>query len=158
MPQAVFLRAVQAADTTLSVAATHHGVFLNAMKDPAMTQAINWFEIPVTDLDRAQNFYESMLDRTLRRQNFGGAVLAVFPYAQPATGGALLAASDACAPSGSGVRIYLDCMPSLDAALARAEGAGGQIVEPKSALPADMGFVAQVRDTEGNLIGLHALA
>ena len=123
-----------------------------------MQNAVSWFEIPVTDIDRAQAFYETVLGRTLRREDFGGQTLAIFPYDNPATGGALQAGANASARAGSGIRIYLDCMPSIDAVLARVETAGGQIVAPKSALPAGMGFIAHLRDTEGNEVGLHALA
>jgi len=121
-----------------------------------MQNAVSWFEIPVTDIDRAQAFYETVLGRKLRREDFGSHTLAVFPYDKPATGGALQAGASARA--GSGIRIYLDCMPSIDAVLARVETAGGQIVAPKSALPPGMGFIAHLRDTEGNEVGLHALA
>ena len=55
------------------------------------------------------------------------------------------------------MRIYLDCEPSIDAALSRAKTAGGGIVVQKTALPPGMGFFAHVRDTEGNVVGLHAL-
>ena len=123
-----------------------------------MQNVISWFEIPVADIDRAQAFYETVLGRTLRREDFGGQTLAIFPYDKPATGGALQAGANASARAGSGIRIYLDCMPSIDAALARVETAGGQIVAPKSALPPGMGFIAHLRDTEGNEVGLHALA
>lgn len=123
-----------------------------------MQNALSWFEIPVADIDRAQAFYETVLGRKLRRQDFGGETLAVFPYDNPATGGALQAGVNASARAGSGIRIYLDCMPSIDAVLARVETAGGQIVAPKSALPEGMGFIAHLRDTEGNEVGLHALA
>ena len=121
-----------------------------------MSQAITWFEIPVGDLARAQRFYETVLGRALRRENFGGGEIAVFPYERPATGGCLQAGASA-AP-GHGIRIYLDCTPSLDAALARVEPAGGQIAQPKSALPPGMGYIAYLRDTEGNDVGLHALS
>ncbi len=121
--------------------------------------AITWFEIPVADMDRAQAFYETVLARKLRRENFGGQTLAVFPYDEPATGGALQVGTNGAsgnAPAGRGIRIYLDCKPSIDAVLARVEAAGGQIVAPKSALPPGMGFIAHMRDTEGNEVGLHA--
>ena len=119
---------------------------------------ISWFEIPVADLDRAQAFYETVLARKLRRESLGGDALAVFPYDRPATGGALQAGASAAERTGSSIRIYLDCTPSIDAVLARIEPAGGQVVAPKSALPPGMGFIAHMRDTEGNEIGLHALA
>ena len=123
-----------------------------------MNNAISWFEIPVMDMDRAQRFYETVLGRTLRREDFGGETLAVFPYDGPATGGALQLAANRPAAAGSGVRIYLDCMPGIDAALSRIDAAGGQVIAPKTALPSGMGFIAHLRDTEGNEVGLHAMA
>ena len=33
--------------------------------------AINWFEIPVTDLDRAMTFYAAVTARKLQRMDFG---------------------------------------------------------------------------------------
>lgn len=123
-----------------------------------MSNAINWFEIPVSDMDRAQRFYETVLGRSLRREDFGGEVLAIFPYDDPASGGALQAGANRSASAGSGIRIYLDCAPSIDAALARIEAAGGHIAQPKTALPPGMGFIAHLRDTEGNEVGLHSAA
>ncbi len=122
-----------------------------------MQNAITWFEIPVADMNRAQRFYETVLGRGLRREDFGGGTIAVFPYDEPATGGCLQAGANASAPKASGIRVYLDCAPGLDAALARVVPAGGQIVAPKTALPPGMGFIAHLRDTEGNEVGLHAL-
>ncbi len=123
-----------------------------------MTAAINWFEIPVADLDRAQGFYEKLLGRSLRRGTFGGGPMAVFPYDDPATGGCLTAGPNRAATAGSGIRVYLDCSPSIDEAISRAVAAGGQVIEAKLELPAGMGFIAHLRDTEGNEVGLHALA
>jgi predicted enzyme related to lactoylglutathione lyase len=123
-----------------------------------MTKAINWFEIPVASMDRAQAFYEKVLGRALKREDFGGGVMAVFPYESPAAGGCLTAGTTKVAASGGGVRIYLDCAPSIDAALGRVAEAGGQVILPKTALPEGMGFFAHLRDSEGNEVGLHALA
>jgi predicted enzyme related to lactoylglutathione lyase len=122
-----------------------------------MQNAITWFEIPVADIDRAQAFYETVLARKLRREDFGGETLAIFPHDKPGTGGALQAGANGSARAGTGIRIYLDCGPSIDAVLARIEAAGGQIASPKAALPPGMGFIAHLRDTEGNEVGLHSL-
>ena len=35
-------------------------------------QVIDWFEIPVSDMPRAQTFYEVVLQTTLHRENFAG--------------------------------------------------------------------------------------
>ena len=122
-----------------------------------MQNAITWFEIPVADIDRAQAFYETVLARKLRREDFGSETLAIFPHDKPGTGGALQAGANGSARAGTGIRIYLDCGPGIDAVLARIEAAGGQIASPKAALPPGMGFIAHLRDTEGNEVGLHSL-
>ena len=124
----------------------------------AQHNAINWFEIPVRDMNRAQRFYETLLARPLRREAMGPQTLAVFDSADAGVGGCLLAGETVPAPSVTGSLVYLNAHPSLDAVLARVEAAGGRITTPKVQLPGDMGFFAHVTDTEGNRIGLHALA
>jgi len=119
--------------------------------------AVNWFEIPVSNIDRAQAFYEKLLAAPLRRENMGEHTLAVFPYDDNAVGGCLMAGAG-IEPSSRGALVYLNAKPSLDAVLARVEAAGGRITTPKVQLPGDMGVFAHVTDTEGNRLGLHALA
>lgn len=123
-----------------------------------MTHVLDWFEIPVRDLDRAQRFYETLLATTLRREEVAGSALAVFPYAEAGVSGCLLAGPGAPAPSVAGTLVYLNAGPALDTTLARVEAAGGRITTPKTTLPGDMGVFAHVTDTEGNRIGLHAAA
>jgi predicted enzyme related to lactoylglutathione lyase len=123
------------------------------------TFPISWFEIPVRHLDRAQKFYETVLATTLRREAMGPATtLAVFGNMDASVGGCLLAGEGTPEPATHGTLVYLNASPSLDAALARVEAAGGRITTPKVALPEGMGFFAHVTDTEGNRVGLHALA
>ncbi|MDM0046320.1 VOC family protein [Variovorax dokdonensis] len=123
-----------------------------------MQAAINWFEIPVINLDRAQDFYEKVLDRKLQRAEFGdGLVHAVFPHGDNATGGCLQTGPRPAANLTSGVRVYLDCSPSLGAALDRAMTAGAKVLQPRTDLPGDLGCYAVIADTEGNEVGLHAL-
>jgi predicted enzyme related to lactoylglutathione lyase len=122
-------------------------------------QTIDWFEIPVRDIDRAQRFYEKLLATTLRREAMGpGKTLAVFSYGENSVGGCLLAGEGTAEPSAHGTLIYLNAEPSLDAVLARVEAAGGRITTPKVQLPDGMGCFAHVLDTEGNRVGLHAMA
>jgi uncharacterized protein len=124
-----------------------------------MKNAITWFEIPTLRLDQAQNFYENVLSCTMRRENMGPSEGAVFPYDEPdGLGGALMAGPTAPLPGPSGTVIYLDASPSLDAALARVEAAGGRVVVPRQALPPGMGFFAHIIDLDGNRVGLHASA
>ena len=124
-----------------------------------LDNAIHWFEIPVVSLDRAQSFYETLLGRSLRREQMGPTTtLALFPSDDGAAGGCLMAGTGVPLPSQQGALVYLNAEPSLDAVLARVEAAGGRITTPKVVLPGDMGCFAHVVDTEGNRVGLHALA
>lgn len=113
-----------------------------------------WFEIPVGDLDRAIRFYETVLARALRREVFNGTPMAIFPYADPGIGGALVAGPHH-RPGLDGPLLYLNCDAGLNAALARVAEAGGEIAGPVVDLPPGMGRFAVVRDTEGNRVGLH---
>jgi len=126
------------------------------MTTTTLHHALNWFEIPVRDLDRAQTFYEALLGAPLRREQMGDKTLAVFRYEEPGVGGCLIAGEQVPAPSSQGALVYLNATPSLDAALARVEKAGGRIATPKVQLPGDMGAFAHIVDTEGNRVGLHA--
>lgn len=123
-----------------------------------MKNAISWFEIPCTQLDQAQVFYETILSCTLRREPMGPSEGAVFPYTGDGVGGALMAGPTAPQPSAQGTLIYLHASPSLDAVLARVTTAGGHIVMPRQTLPRGLGFIAHITDLDGNRIGLHALA
>ena len=121
--------------------------------------AIHWFEIPVADIDRAQRFYETLLAKSLRREEMGPQTLAVFPYDNgQGIGGALLKSATAPKPSIDGNLVYLNASPSLDAVLARAGELGAQVLLPKLELPNDIGFIAQIVDSEGNRVGLHSPA
>ena len=128
------------------------------MSKTLQTNAIDWFEIPVRDIARAQAFYEALLGAPMRREKIAGNTLAVFSYAETGVGGCLMAGESAPAPSSDGTLIYLNAGPRLDDTLARVAAAGGRITTPKVELPDGMGCFAHVADTEGNRIGLHALA
>lgn len=125
-----------------------------------MKNAINWFEIPTTQLDQAQAFYESVLDKPMHRENMGSWQLAIFPFEKDShgVGGALVMGSKTPTPLANGVLIYLNANPSLDAALKRTVEAGGQIALERQALPEGLGFFACITDLDGNRVGLHALA
>lgn len=126
-------------------------------KQVAQPNRLVWFEIPASDFDRAVRFYEQVLGVQMRRENFGPSLMAVLPYEKPAVGGCIMA-GQGLTPGAGGVMAYLNAEPSLDAVLARVAGAGGAVVHPRTELPAGMGAFARIRDTEGNVVGLHALA
>jgi len=120
--------------------------------------AIDWFEIPVSDMDRAAAFYEALLATTIRRERIEPHALGVIKYDASAVGGCLIQGDDVPAPSTAGTLVYLNAGPSLDTVLARVEAAGGRITTPKVTLPGDMGCFAHITDCEGNRVGLHAPA
>jgi predicted enzyme related to lactoylglutathione lyase len=119
--------------------------------------SLSWFEIPVRDLERAEAFYRAVCDQPLRRETIGEAELAVFPKSEDGVGGCLFRHPQGPAPTQEGTVVYLNAGPSLDAALARVEEAGGRIVLPRTELPEGMGCFAHFVDCEGNRVGLHAL-
>lgn len=42
--------------------------------------AVTWFEIPASDMSRAQRFYETILESPLRRENFAGSDIVFSPH------------------------------------------------------------------------------
>ncbi|MDX2360880.1 MAG: hypothetical protein QNK23_08745 [Crocinitomicaceae bacterium] len=44
----------------------------------------------------------------------------------------------------------------MDVIIERIEGAGGQVVMPKTQISPEIGFMALFTDTEGNRVGLHS--
>jgi uncharacterized protein len=128
------------------------------MSTRTLNNALDWFEIPARDIDRAQRFYETLLGTTMRREPMGDKTLALFAYDEGGAGGCLMVGPGTPEPSGLGTMVYLNAAPSLDAVLDRVTRAGGRIATPKVQLPGDMGAFAHVIDTEGNRVGLHAPA
>jgi predicted enzyme related to lactoylglutathione lyase len=118
-----------------------------------MATALSWFEIPTTDLDRAIRFYETVLAVSLRREVFEGVAMAVFPHGDKAPGGALIQDAQR-KPASDGVLIFLNTAGQLDACLERIAKAGGKVLTPKLDIGAP-GFIATLRDTEGNVVALH---
>lgn len=125
-----------------------------------MAHALNWFEIPVADMDRAVRFYEALTRQSLKREAFGGPgqELAVFPGDREADVRGALFKSPAMQPAAQGTLVYLNAGDALDPWLSRAESAGGRVAQPKVTLPEGMGCFAHIIDSEGNRVGIHALA
>lgn len=121
-----------------------------------MKNSLNWFEIPVTDFDRAKTFYEAVLSCEMHVMEMTdiGFKWGFFPFDKEGVGGSI-AAGPGYEPSEQGVLIYLNGGNDLSEPLARVEPAGGKVVVPKTALGAN-GFMAQFLDTEGNKVALHS--
>jgi uncharacterized protein len=118
-----------------------------------MQNAINWFEIPSVDFDRAVQFYSDILAQPVRRDEFMGVPHGMFASDEHGVGGAIVKSSDHQS-SKNGVVIYLNAGRDIDGILSRVEPAGGQVVTPKISI-GEQGYMALMLDTEGNKIGLH---
>lgn len=125
-----------------------------------MQNAISWFEIPSTDLDRATRFYEAIFDIKLIPLDVQQLKMRMFPIDDPVTGigGAIVYAEGFYEPSASaGPLIYLNGNPDVQQILDKVENAGGKILVPKTQISPEYGYMAVILDTEGNRIGLHSV-
>jgi uncharacterized protein len=121
------------------------------------TNALNWFEIPVTDMPRAKHFYQVAFAVHLDDVNMPGMQMASFP-AEMGNGkvsGALVAGENS-KPSTDGVTIYLNANPDMSDVLQRIESEGGHIILGKTLISPEIGYMAFFIDSEGNRLGLHS--
>ncbi len=120
-----------------------------------MTNAINWFEIPTVDMERALKFYNTIFEVAMTSQEaMPGFTMAMFP-SQDGVGGAIIQ-GEGYTPSQTGSLVYLNGGSNLSTVLERVEAAGGKVLMPKTDI-GENGFVAYFGDTEGNKVGLHSM-
>ena len=122
-----------------------------------MTNAINWFEIPVKDYNRAKQFYTTVVGTEITDHHMPESKYGVFKYdpEKQGVGGAIME-TEGFNPSTEGVLLYLPGGDDLSTPLSRVEAAGGKILIPKTAI-GENGFMAQFIDTEGNKLALHSM-
>jgi uncharacterized protein len=118
-----------------------------------MQNAVNWFEIPAADFERAVTFYSTILGQPMRKDTFMGVPHGFFPADEAGVGGAVVFSPQA-QPSDKGALVYLNAGGELDEMVSRAEAAGGKVAVTKTAI-GQQGHFAVLIDTEGNRIGLH---
>lgn len=123
------------------------------------------FEIYVAEVARAKAFYESVFECKLTHMPSPTPGMEMemwsFPFDQDAGmtrygSGGMLVKMDGFSPGGGGTLVYFGCEDCAVQA-ARAVDAGGSLVQDKMSI-GEHGFCALVRDTEGNVIGLHSMA
>ena len=118
--------------------------------------AINWFEIFAGNFERASRFYSAILDAQLPVFEGEGGRMAMFPCdQQQGVGGCITDCSENRAGAG-GTRVYLNVEGKLDAVIDRVPNAGGEIVQPRTSI-APHGYIALIKDSEGNIVGLHSM-
>ena len=122
-----------------------------------MPSAINWFQIPASDIMRAKTFYETICGFPLEKMEMPNLQMWSFPADRQSgeIGGAVVATAGAI-PSATGTAVFLNGDPDLQVMLDRVEGAGGRILVPKTTIGMDAGYFAMIADTEGNTVGLHS--
>ena len=124
-----------------------------------MKNAISWFEIPASDLDRATRFYEAIFGVKLIPVDMESIRMRMFPLEDMmGVGGAVVDSGGFHKPSSTdGPLIYLNGNPDLQNVLSKVEAAGGKIMVPKTEITPEYGYMAVFIDTEGNRIGLHSV-
>jgi predicted enzyme related to lactoylglutathione lyase len=125
----------------------------------AFKNAISWFEIPATDLDRATKFYEAIFGINLTAMDLPNIKMRMFPLENMmGVGGAIVDSGGFHTPSSTdGPLIYLNGNPDVQNVLDKVQAAGGSIMVPKTEISPEYGFMAVLIDTEGNRIGLHSV-
>jgi uncharacterized protein len=116
---------------------------------------VGWFDIHVSNLDRAKKFYETVFNIQLFDLPMEWGRQSLFPFNQESSNisGALVEKTDMI-PNENNTVVYFeseDCVSEEK----RIETAGGKIVRPKMPI-GEFGFVSIFIDSEGNTIGLHS--
>ncbi len=120
---------------------------------------VGWFEVPVQDMERAINFYEQVFEVKMDRHEMGELDMAWFPTVEGAGAmGSLVHHAQWYHPSAThGVLIYFTAHSGdLANELGRVEAAGGQVLQPKTLIAEDIGYMGMALDSEGNRIALHS--
>lgn len=119
---------------------------------------IAWFEIYVENIERAKQFYETVLATSLEKlndSNDSGIEMWSFPSNMESYGatGALVK-MEGFSSGGNSTLVYFACG---DCAVeeSRVEKAGGRIHQSKTSI-GEYGFISLAIDSEGNMFGLHS--
>jgi uncharacterized protein len=116
-----------------------------------MKKLITWVEIPAVDFDRAVEFYNTVFELNLLKEDFGEEKMACFP-----TGEGAICLAPNFKPSKDGVLVSLVVPDSIEATLQRVESKGGTILQLKTKIEAEgRDYFALCTDSEGNKIGLY---
>ena len=119
------------------------------------TNPVNWFEIPVNDLERAKQFYETVFGLQLSLNEMGPMKMAWFPMSQGGSGATgTLMKSEGYAPSHAGTLVYFT-VTDIEDTLAKVNANDGKTLLPKTGI-GEHGYIAHFQDCEGNRVALHS--
>lgn len=119
-----------------------------------MGDIIVWADIPVTDLARAAAFYEHV---TRQKVVVMPGMSDVAVIGSPGSDEGPVVSADLYVggkPSADGPTIYLGANGDIDGMLARVVEAGGEVLQAKADMGPMVGWIAFIRDSEGNRIGI----
>lgn len=130
---------------------------------------ITWFEIPVVQIDRAILFYQKVLGFSVQKERLTNAHFGIIQKDEAGIGGVLVEKENAS--PGSGVIVFFYVIDMTEA-LSRTKLYGGQIIKPKTIIKQiladgstiipktlmddNLGYYAEITDSEGNRIALHS--
>lgn len=118
--------------------------------------ALNWFEIPVVNFERAKRFYSEIFSFEMPERLLGEVRMG-FLLHEPDRGiGGAIVEGDGYRPAREGCLVYLNGGEDLAQVLSKVEPAGGTVLVPKTRINPDMGYYALFLDPEGNRLGLHS--
>ncbi|MDX6189953.1 VOC family protein [Flavobacterium sp. Fl-318] len=123
----------------------------------AKTNPVIYFEIPVNDLNRAENFYKTVFGFSFEREIIDHYEMTLFPFEDTRSGiSGALAKGDVYKPSKEGVIIYFRTA-NIDLTLQKVLAQNGTILYPKT-INENYGFiVAEFQDSEGNRIAIQEI-
>ena len=128
-----------------------------------MKNAISWFEIPATDIDRAQKFYEAIFGIQMVPMDFQNFQMRMFPLEDPMNGvGGTIVKIDGndgfyVSSATDGPLLYLNGNPDVQNVIDKVEAAGGKVTVPKTKISDEYGYMAVFIDTEGNRVAVHSV-
>lgn len=112
-------------------------------------------EIPATDFHRAKSFYQTVLNLNIEEMKMGDTQMGIIPPRGEGVNLILIKGAD-YRPSRHGALLYLNAGTDLQPILDKVESEGGQVLLGKTFISPEMGYYAQILDSEGNRIGLHS--
>lgn len=122
-----------------------------------LKSAVNWFEIPALDFERAVRFYSTIYAFEMPTRDMGHIQMGFFQHQPGAGTGGAVVHGEHYIPSTDGTRVYLNAGEDLAPVLARVTSAGGKVLVDKTQLSPEIGYIAVIEDTEGNRVNLHSM-
>lgn len=115
-----------------------------------------WFELPVTDMQRAKAFYQEVLQASFKDETMSGYQMAIFNADEGSVSGMLIL-GEQYQPSQTGAVVYFNGGENLSMPLDRAVQQGGSVLVPKTPIhDGECGYFALFSDSEGNRVGLYS--